>query len=415
MSPSAVAAFDEYRRFFARLSCVNPIVFYTTLRLDTVCSVGYSLHSTGCGKMAEINRNNFMKDAYQFIKYEPDLKVQLMELQRHQWGLDKAHHSAYFNWKYERNPYISSPIIRIAMHGNKAVGMLGVFGTKWQYGDEAKTAVLPCAADGVVAPEHRKQGLFVELMKLILQDLARDGYTHAVALSASVQSYPGLVKTGWRHIGPMKIMRRKSPAPQTRLVKILRSLKAQGPFHNLDKECSTGAPVTVDSAARPEAMADLVRRLHTDPRIRHVRDAEYFSWRFQNPFSRYRFLFWQKEQLEGYLVLQTGISINTPSATIIDWEATRESVKNDLLQAVIQHGGFLRLNAWSSMLPESDTRTLRETGFQYNKNSAMGRDYPVLIRPTLENAEKKNWFLEERSLIDLCNWDLQLVCSDHCF
>lgn len=358
-----------------------------------------------------------MKDGYQFIKYEPDLKAQLMELQRHQWAVGMEHHFAYFNWKYERNPYISSPIIRIAMQGKKAVGMLGMFGTKWQYGDEGKTAVWPCAADGVVAPEHRKRGLFVELMRLILQDLAHDDYTHAVALSAGAQSYPGLVKTGWRDIGPMKRMRRKSPVPQTRFEKILASLKRQEPFHVLDKhkkDCGEAAPIAVESFPHPQAMAELVRRLHIDSRIRHVRDAEYYTWRFQNPLSRYRFLFWQREQLEGYLVLQAGIGMNTPSATIIEWEATRESVKKDLLQTVIHHGGFLRLNAWSSMLPKSDTLTLCETGFQFIKDTTGSRDNPVLIRPTLENAEEKNWFLEERSLIDLCNWDLQLVCSDHC-
>ena len=36
-------------------------------------------------------------------------------------------------------------------------------------------------------------------------------------------------------------------------------------------------------------MAELVER-SGDTRIRHVRDSQYFQWRFQNPLSRYRYL-----------------------------------------------------------------------------------------------------------------------------
>jgi hypothetical protein len=35
-----------------------------------------------------------------------------------------------------------------------------------------------------------------------------------------------------------------------------------------------------------------------------VRDQRYLAWRFLNPRSLYRFLFWEASKLEGYLVLQ---------------------------------------------------------------------------------------------------------------
>src|SRR5262249_10682368 len=52
----------------------------------------------------------------------------------------------------------------------------------------------------------------------------------------------------------------------------------------------------------PEPMARLVARLGYDGRIRHVRDAEYFAWRFRNPLHEYRFLYAGGSDLDGYLV-----------------------------------------------------------------------------------------------------------------
>jgi hypothetical protein len=78
--------------------------------------------------------------------------------------------------------------------------------------------------------------------------------------------------------------------------------------------------VTVAHAPRPDAMAALVRRLGHDGRLRHVRDVEYFSWRFQNPLATYRFLFHGGEQPDGYLVLEASTSdlSDRNTVTIVD-------------------------------------------------------------------------------------------------
>ena len=57
-----------------------------------------------------------------------------------------------------------------------------------------------------------------------------------------------------------------------------------------------------------DAMAELVERLGHDGRIRYRRDREYLDWRFRNPTSEYRFLYWEESRLEGYLVLSRRVS-----------------------------------------------------------------------------------------------------------
>jgi hypothetical protein len=46
-------------------------------------------------------------------------------------------------------------------------------------------------------------------------------------------------------------------------------------------------------------MADLVRRLGHDGRLRHVRDERYLAWRYRNPLYEYRFLVRESDRLEG--------------------------------------------------------------------------------------------------------------------
>ena len=74
-------------------------------------------------------------------------------------------------------------------------------------------------------------------------------------------------------------------------------------------------------------MAELAERIGYDGRIRHVRDEQYFSWRFQNPLSEYRFLFWDNGRLDGYLVLYRKVYPpgNDELAYIVDWDAINET------------------------------------------------------------------------------------------
>ena len=87
-------------------------------------------------------------------------------------------------------------------------------------------------------------------------------------------------------------------------------------------------------------MADLVARQAYDGRIRHVRDARYLAWRFQNPLHEYRFLLAGGDRLHGYLVLQAYRLSRHGAANIVDWEASDPAVRRALLHAAVEWGGF---------------------------------------------------------------------------
>lgn len=364
-----------------------------------------------------------MDAKYEIAKYCPEFKSRVVELQTHLWSPDLAVNAAYLEWKYEQNPYSDTQLIYVALHGEKVVGMMGMYGAKWQIGHSSQVLPVLCAGDLVVAPEHRRRGLFTRIMQTALNDLANSGHTYAFTLSAGPASLPGCLAMGWRSIGSLQTMYRESIShgvskyASKRL--FLSSAEKEHPFHSLDRNCSQrrlqiGPCVSVQQTPRPEAMAEFVERIGSDGCIRHVRNRQYFTWRFQNPLSLYRFLFWKDTRLEGYLILQTSVYTDKVSVSIVDWEANNMQVRADLLQAAIHWGNFVDLRTWSATLPQDAKTLLQNTGFNSadETGSIPGTYSTVLARPVRDEMLKADWVLANRRLLDLADWDLRMAYSD---
>jgi hypothetical protein len=159
-------------------------------------------------------------------------------------------------------------------------------------------------------------------------------------------------------------------------------------------------------------MAALVARLPWDGRIRHVRDAAYFSWRFQNPFREYRFLYWDGDGLQGYLVLQRSTSDRgTPHKTnIIDWEGTDDRVRAALLETALACGGFRRLHAWTVGAREATRSLLYAHGFEaFARPDVKLPSQGLLVRRLDPGPPPARWPLGSRDLLRIENWDLRML------
>jgi hypothetical protein len=365
--------------------------------------------------------------SYEIVKYSPEFKSQIVELQTHLWSPDLSVNAAYLEWKYEQNPYMNTPLIHLVLCEGQVVGMRGIYGSKWQIGSPGQTFPGSCAGDSVVAPDHRNRGLSKKLRIAQLNDLTNSDYIYSFVLSANPISCLNLLKMGWRSIGSMQRMRweaRQRPISSRALryatrLPFFSSPKKLNPFYFLDKNAMKRQGkathyVSVKKTARPETMAELVKRLCTDGRIRHVRDLDYFSWRFNNPLSRYRFLFWEKSRLEGYLVLQTRFNNDTLRVNIVDWEATSLEARSDLLEAVLCLGNFDALSIWTATLADEVKILLKKSGFKVLSETENVMQYrpTVLVRPVRDDMLKTDWTFEGRRLLDLANWDLCMINSD---
>jgi hypothetical protein len=166
-------------------------------------------------------------------------------------------------------------------------------------------------------------------------------------------------------------------------------------------------------------MAKLAKRIGYDGRIRHVRDEQYFRWRFQNPLSDYRFLFWDDGRIDGYLVLYGKVypPNNNELAYIVDWDAINENVWHDLLQAAMQWGNFNYIGIWSATLSEAVARVLRNAGFSFKDKTGNAihdmRGKNILVKSLNQTIQRVDWTLGGRDLSDPTHWDLRAIYSDN--
>jgi GNAT superfamily N-acetyltransferase len=374
---------------------------------------------------------------YEFVRYQPDLKGQVVELQTHLWSPSLALNTAYFEWKYERNPYLDEPLIYLAMYHGKSIGMRGFFGAQWEGGVPAQRFTSLYADDMVIAPEHRRRGLVSELMTSAFEDLDEQGYEYVFNLSAGEVTLHSSLSMGWRSAGWAHPMRRQSwrTALQSRFLGAMnrlpvvsrklagfgsqRSTRSHCSLDDVDLKCVSRVlrcipPISVQDAPRCAAMAELVERIGSTGRIRHVRDSQYFQWRFQNPLSRYRFLFWEEDRLEGYLVLQEYTSEYSPDVlNIVDWEASNAAILSGLLQAAVSvFAKARRLIIWSATLPPPTIALLQMNGFHSVRHPKAAPSPPaILVRPIHRGQLDGEWMLAGRRLLDLASWDLRMLYS----
>lgn len=375
----------------------------------------------------------------EIVKYQPDLKDEIVKIQTHLWGPDMSLNKAYFEWKYECNPYIRNPIIYLALKSGKAVGMRGMLGTQWQVGSERKTFIGLYPDDLVIAPAYRNAGLIAKIMKTAFDDLSILGYEYAFNLSASPITFLASLSIGWRSIGSMQpvTLTCEPRLPIRHMRKIvsglpliwrfanripsLRFMKKTPLFSWLDKPQTRldrleNSRLFISKTPDPVAMAELVKRLAYDGRLRHIRDKEYFAWRFKNPFRDYRFIFWKEDFLKGYLVLQGHFPDNQSrgEVNIVDWEATSIPVLTELLGTAIQHGKFEQMSTWTATLSAEKRAILAEAGFVPIRPTE-GSKYKncVITRPIRDGLPPEKWMISDRRLLDLSNWDLRMLYSMH--
>jgi hypothetical protein len=159
-------------------------------------------------------------------------------------------------------------------------------------------------------------------------------------------------------------------------------------------------------------MTNLVRRLPYDGRIRHVKDEEYFAWRFQNPQSTYRFVYAGGKQLTGYLVLSA--IFGSSWVSILDWEATDVSVLDEMLRTALEWGAFRAAYTRHATARQDQIRSLKDTGLATPSDSSghSRKILKILIKLLSEDTAPENWQIRDRCLLAAENWDLRMLMQD---
>ena len=371
-----------------------------------------------------------MTAACEIARYRPAHKAQVAALQTLLWSSDPNLNRRYLEWRFEENPYGTEPVIYLAFQGGELVGMRGFYHSRWELGSPPEAYSVLVADDAVIVPQHRNRGLATMIMRAAFEDLARSGHQYVFNLSGGVVTVVGSLVMGWKSAGamePISLETGLNPARRARrwlrrtpflrryaASPFLRSARERAPFSRLDRMSRLwpGGSILVEREPRLDAMSELVTRLGHDGRMRHVRDREFFAWRFRNPVRDYRFLYCGTTRLEGYLVLMSQHP-TTPGPNrvkIVDLEATSASVRSELLDAAIDFGRFAELFAWAATLPDEARTYLASRGFRPADLELRAHGCPcVLVRPVSPKSAASPWMLGNCRLTNLADWDMRML------
>ncbi len=378
-----------------------------------------------------------MSAEYEIVKYQAEHKSLVADLQKGLWSSDASLNTRYFEWKHEQNPYLGEPLVYLALHEGKPVGMRGFHEARLEAGTPPRIFPVLIAGDAFVAPAHRNRSLVTRIMKLANADLAERDYAYQLSIGgANPINALGLVSLGWKSAGMVqplgRVTRLATLIQDTRIAmgrlpllwrvsgaRFISTPSQRNPFRHLDRRLNgagagAGSPITVEREPRVQAMAALVERLGHDGRIRHVRDGAYLTWRFASPLSDYRFLYWEERPQDGYLVLSRRASDLGAwnRVYIADLEATDMRVRRELISAAIRWGRLPELAAWAGSLPEEQVQLLTSLDFVPVDQQSTVRGCPcILVHSLRQQHEASDWMLGGRRILDLENWDIRVLYS----
>jgi hypothetical protein len=242
-------------------------------------------------------------------------------------------------------------------------------------------------------------------MRAVLDDAAARGHPFVVNLSAGLVTALASLAAGWKRVGAAGPVTRVAPpgalarwsarlGRHSERIKRLSRRRGWGhssadAFVRLDRiggGDGVGGSYTLATEPRAEEMSALVDRIGHDGRIRHLRDAKFFAWRYRHPLHEYRYLYHHVSgQMTGYLALRR-YRVPGPAyvrTDVVDWEATGKAVAAGLLRRAIDWGEFSNLWSWTVTLPASRTRLLAESGFASVEVDRRTRGIPgILVRTT---------------------------------
>lgn len=233
-----------------------------------------------------------MAHSIQVQMYSPDYREQTISLLAMLWtDKTETEYEKYFAWKYENYAWSGNPLIAIAVHRTRVVGVLGHMIQRYDIGGEAVSVCIP--VDGIVLPGYRKYGVYSRLLEMGMKEIDGLSIENKIKFyfnsSSNYKSAPGLVNHGWRAMAPRNYLNYISI--RNMFSKPNRSLLAQS---WVDEEITLrdGLSLSVNSEISTEYFLALSGL--QSAKIRALRDHDFYHWRYSFRESEYLFVVLRK-------------------------------------------------------------------------------------------------------------------------
>lgn len=352
---------------------------------------------------------------YEIVRYEERHRDEVLRLRTEFWAIDATWNAAHFEWQHEKNPCFESDMIRLALFEGRIVGMRILQAAEWQSGVPPRRFRAPTFVGTYIEPAHRLRGLFAELTRSVEEDLIATGIGWALNTSPAPATLVASLAEGWRSIGALGTYVREPSVRGARFDQRVR--------RNLARLVGWLRPplagVQISDEVRATEMADLVsRQSMNDGRIRRVRDEAFFRWRFRDPSSRYRFVYFDRDgQLQGFAVLHRRAAPSQDRTLhLVDWGIDAGMTWENLLDIVTDYADRIQqsLITWEGTHPVDARERLVDFGFSSRKEPGpLARSRPtILVRKIGLDPESEDWTVGSQTIDDAGCWDLRMTDSD---
>lgn len=340
-----------------------------------------------------------------FRKYKHEDKEQVLTLLGSAlWHFPYEERLAYFNWKYEDNPYTVSPLAFVCLDGNKIIAFRGYMMQPISFSGMIYYNV--ASGDTVTDSKYRRKGVFYHLTKFSIGELEKDPRVKVITNSSSgIAASNCCKKLGWIPLisrGHLFSFTWRSFITKQNIEFSFNSVKKNVRIE-LTKEC------------RPFEMGKLALYRMPKNLITVYTDSNYISWRYANPAAQYFFTYlYQKEELKAYIILKR---LSARKYDLVDYQYEEENQLRSMLFEIHRCLHPLYIINWivnpNSIINRHPLRFgFVNLNFILNKISKF-RFPPFLIRTTRVNQFEKDWEIaESKDMRNMDNWNVNKVIAD---
>jgi GNAT superfamily N-acetyltransferase len=337
---------------------------------------------------------------YEFKEFTSEYRSGVLDILTYLWKYPRHIIEKLFRWKHETNPLLSQPIGIVALCDGQVVGFRGLFAEQFQIVDSTIKVLSPC--DTCVHPDHRRKGLLTK-MSAVAMDLYKDEFRFFLNLSSNNASGSGNMKMGYQVLSHKSYFRRLNPFKL--LPKWLIWPRRVCDNLRIYTEPDVFAPLVTSVYERQPAMS----------RCDMVRSEDYVHWRYSNPRAKYRFLFLMEGDAPTcYFALR----VFDHAAWVMDYAGISEMEGlPSLLSIVTKSQPFVILSILDLPMPQSLKKSLRTQHFHaYERLEQIIRRrspyFPILLRPVRADFREQDWFVDNRDMRLIENWNLTSISSD---
>lgn len=324
--------------------------------------------------------------------YEARYRDGVVNVLQYLWPWDEQERYSRFEWEYFGNPSHPEPLAIVAVNeDDDVVGFRGWVPGKIRSND--RSYLVARAADAVVSPKGRRQGVFTKMTLFSLNYLRENGVDAILNLTSNEQSNPGNLKLGWVAIGRLNIWCKiVLPIRFNKSLNDLKVIKTKDYSIEIMPNIPEGMSIQNDSDKITFSMLE-----------------GQLDWFAKCPMGKY--ISFVLKNLKGRVV---GVCIfrenGKRKASLVYTNFKDEFSGRLMLKYAFKYLPAWLITVWGMALSKKKAHVLSKAGFlKIPFFEKIRKDPPILVRCMNDPMFQEGWFLGDRDIRDMNNWELNSI------